>query len=136
MHMLLLGPPGTGRTTCARKLAVMMKQLEVLPSDRFEYVTASNLIDRYVGGTFNNTVEALRHALGGILFIDEAYGMLPGAGNLFGREIMQALLDNITSDEFKGKVIIIMGGYKEQVEELFNYNPGFQSRFDKMRINF
>ena len=62
--------------------------------------------------------------------------MLPGAGNLFGREIMQALLDNITSDEFKGKIIIIMGGYKEQVEELFNYNPGFQSRFDKMRINF
>jgi len=73
--MLLLGPPGTGKTTCARKLAVMMKQLEVLPSDRFEYVTASNLIDRYVGGTFNNTVEALRRALGGILFIDEAYGI-------------------------------------------------------------
>lgn len=113
----------------------MMKQLEVLPSDRFEYVTASNLIDRYVGGSYNNTKEALRRAKGGILFIDEAYGMLP-TRNHFGNEIMQALLDNITTDEYKGKIIIILGGYQEQVEELFNFNPGFQSRFDKMRVEF
>ena len=52
-------------------------QLEVLPSDRFEYTTAVQLIDRYVGGTSNNTIAAMRRAKGGILFIDEAYGMLP-----------------------------------------------------------
>ena len=62
--------------------------------------------------------------------------MLPGKGNLFGSEIMQALLDNVTSEEYAGKIIIILGGYKEHVEELFAVNPGFQSRFDKMRVEF
>lgn len=62
--------------------------------------------------------------------------MLPGKGNLFGAEIMQALLDNVTSEEYSGKIIIILGGYREHVEELFAFNPGFQSRFDKMRVDF
>jgi hypothetical protein len=97
-HMLFLGPPGTGKTTCAKRFATMLKQLEVLPTDKFEYVTASNLIDRYIGGSGNNTVAALRRAKGGILFIDEAYGMLPGKGNWFGGEICQALLDNVTTE--------------------------------------
>lgn len=114
----------------------MLKQLEVLPSDRFEYTTAGQLIDRYVGGTSNNTTEAMRRAKGGILFIDEAYGMLPSKGNWFGGEIMQALLDNVTSEEYKGKIVVILGGYKEHVEELFAVNPGFQSRFDKIRVEF
>ena len=70
-HMLFLGPPGTGKTTFGKRFAQMLKQLEVLPTDRFEYTTAANLIDRYVGGTSNNTLEVLRRAKGGILFIDE-----------------------------------------------------------------
>lgn len=136
MHMLFLGPPGTGKTTCGKRFATMFKQLEVLPTDRFEYTTASQLIDRYVGGTTNNTVEAMKRAKGGILMVDEAYGMLPTKGNWFGQEIMQALLDNITSEEYKGKIVVILGGYKEHVSEIFGMNAGFQSRFDKVRVEF
>jgi thiol-disulfide isomerase/thioredoxin/AAA+ superfamily predicted ATPase len=136
MHMLFLGPPGTGKTTCGRRFATMLKQLEVLPTDRFEYITAGQLIDRYVGGTANNTHDAMKRAKGGILFIDEAYGMVPKGNGNFGSEIMQALLDDITSDEFRGKILVILGGYKEHVEEIFAMNAGFQGRFDKIRVEF
>lgn len=64
-HMLFLGPPGSGKTTMGKRFAIMFKQLNLLPSDRFEYTTASNLIDRFVGGTGNNTLEAMRRAKGG-----------------------------------------------------------------------
>ena len=64
-HMLFLGPPGSGKTTMGRRFAIMFKQLNLLPSDRFEYTTAGNLIDRFVGGTGNNTLEAMRRAKGG-----------------------------------------------------------------------
>ena len=67
--------------------------------------------------------------------IDEAYAMLPRR-NGFGADIMQALLDNVTTEEFKGKLVVILSGYKEDIEELFGMNPGFQSRFDKKRIEF
>ena len=94
--MLFLGPPGTGKTTAAEKFAIMMYQLGVLPTKKFHYVTASNLIDRYVGGSGNNMKEALERAKGGILFIDEAYGMLPPGrgrgGHSFGGDLMQTLL--------------------------------------------
>merc|ERR1711988_93830 len=108
----------------------------ILPTDRFHYTTANQLIGRYVGSTGNNTTEAMKKAKGGILFVDEAYGMLPKHGNSYGRDIMQTLLDGVTSEEFKGKLIVILGGYEEHVTEIFNENPGFQSRFDKMRVYF
>jgi len=127
-HMLFLGPPGAGKTEAAKRFAKMLMQLELLPTDRFEYTTAGNLIDRYIGGTGNNTLEAMRRAKGGVLFIDEAYAMLPGKGNWFGKEILHCLLENVTTEEFKGKIIIILGGYEDAITQLFAMNPGFQSR--------
>lgn len=135
MHMIFHGPPGTGKTTCAKRFAIMFKQLGLLPRGDYEYVTPSNLMGRYVGDTGNNTLEAMRRAKGGVLFIDEAYGMMPRRAN-FGGDIMQALLDNVTTEEFKGKIIVILGGYEADINELFSVNPGFQSRFDKKRIEF
>jgi SpoVK/Ycf46/Vps4 family AAA+-type ATPase len=134
-HMLFLGPPGTGKTTLGQRFAQMFKHLEILPSDRFEYTTAGNLLGRYMGSTSNNTLDALRKAKGGILFIDEAYGMLPRHGS-YGGEIIQTLIDNVTSEEFKGKVIVILAGYEDHITQLFEINAGFQSRFDKMRVQF
>ena len=85
----------------------MFKQLGLLPLDHVEVVTAANLISRFVGNTGPNVVEAMRRAKGGILFIDEAYGMVPRSGS-FGGEAIQALLDNITLPEFKGNLIVIV----------------------------
>ena len=112
-----------------------MYQLNVLPTNRFHYTTASALIDRYIGGSGANMKEALERAKGGILFIDEAYGMMPRR-HAYGGDLMQVLLDTVTTDEYSGKILVILGGYKHQIEELFSYNPGFQSRFDKIRIEF
>ena len=82
---------GTGKTTSAKRFGVAFKNLELLPRADVEVVTAANLISRYVGGTGNNVIDAMRRAKGGILFIDEAYGMLPRHGS-FGADAIQALV--------------------------------------------
>ena len=69
--MIFHGPPGTGKTTCAKRVGLMFKQLELLPRSDVEYTTASQLIDRFVGGSGANTLEAMRRAKGGILFIGQ-----------------------------------------------------------------
>ena len=134
-HMIFTGPPGTGKTTAAQRFGQMFKNLELLPRADVVVVQASTLLDRYVGGTANNVLDAMRRAKGGILFIDEAYGLVPRHAS-YGGEALKALLDNITSPEFKGKLIIILGGYYEHIEELFTANAGLRSRFDKVRVDF
>lgn len=136
-HMIFTGPPGTGKTTVAQRFGTMFRQLELLPTDHVEVVTAANLISRYVGNTGPNVVEAMRKAKGGILFVDEAYGMVPkGGSSSFGAEAIQAFIDNVTLPEFLGNIIIIFAGYQDDVEQLFGVNPGFRSRFDKRRLVF
>ena len=116
LHMIFTGPPGTGKTTSAKRFGIAFKNLDLLPRADVEIVTAANLIDRYVGGTGNNVIDAMRRAKGGILFIDEAYGMLPNRSG-YGSDACQALLDNITMPEFQGKLIVILSGYEEDVEK-------------------
>jgi thiol-disulfide isomerase/thioredoxin len=114
----------------------MLKHMQVLPTDNIHVVTAGQLIGSYVGHTGANTLTAMNAAKGGILFIDEAYGMMPNGSGNFGLNIMQTLLENITHDDFKGKLVVILAGYADQVEEIFSLNAGFQSRFDKVRLEF
>jgi SpoVK/Ycf46/Vps4 family AAA+-type ATPase/DNA-binding transcriptional MerR regulator len=134
MHMIFHGPPGTGKTTCAKRFGIMFKHLNLLPRSHVEYVTGTNLMGQYVGHSENKTVEAMRRAKGGILFIDEAYALVQRGS--YGPKVLQALLDNITTPEFHGKLVVVLGGYKHQLLELFDVNPGFQSRFDKKRVEF
>jgi len=135
MHMIFHGPPGTGKTTAAKRFALMFKRLGMLPREDCTYVTATELMGQYVGASEAKTRDALRRAKGGILFIDEAYRLVSDRST-YGSQVLQVLLDSVTAPDFQGKVVVILAGYLHDLEKLFGVNPGFQSRFDKKRVEF
>ena len=134
-HMIFTGPPGTGKTTAARKFGQLFYHLELLPTDRVVETTAKTMMGQYVGQTAQLVTAKMEEARGGILFIDEAYSLVPSAGS-FASDAVQTLLDNITKPEFKGNLVIILAGYEKDLDLLFTVNAGLSSRFDKHRISF
>ncbi len=131
LHTVFTGNPGTGKTTVARILAKIYKGLGILEKGHLVEVDRQALVAGYVGQTAIKTGEKITEAMGGILFIDEAYSLANenGAQHDFGGESIQVILKRM--EDLRGKFGVIVAGYTDNMQEFIGSNPGLRSRFDK-----
>jgi Holliday junction resolvasome RuvABC ATP-dependent DNA helicase subunit len=129
MNYLFVGPPGTGKTSLARRFAKIFHSFGLLATDDVVEVSASNLVAGFVGQTAILTKQVLKKGLGRILFIDEAYRLRPDRGNSFAKEALDEIVDQLTKPEFHGKLVVILAGYEADIHSLLDANPGLSSRF-------
>ena len=128
LHLVFTGNPGTGKTTVARILAEIYKEIGVLKSGQLIEVDRSGLVAGYVGQTAIKTQEKINEAIGGVLFIDEAY-TLAKEGNDYGQEAIDTILKAM--EDRRNDFVVIVAGYSEPMHNFINSNPGLKSRFNK-----
>ncbi|GEM_PF-6708619 len=128
LHTALYGPPGTGKTTVARILGRVFARLGLLEPGRFVEANRSNLVGAYIGHTEQKTAEICGQALGGVLFIDEAYGLAPppNSPSDFGRQAIDTLLTWM--ENHKDRLAVIFAGYENEMKRFVDENPGMHSR--------
>ena len=130
LHMVFTGNPGTGKTMMARMMARIYRSLDILSKGQLVEVDRSGLVAGYVGQTAIKTQKVIQKALGGVLFIDEAYALAnQDAPNDFGREAIETLLKGM--EDHRDDLIVIAAGYTELMGRFLHANPGLESRFNK-----
>lgn len=127
LHMLFKGNPGTGKTTVARKLAKMYFEMNLLSKGHFIEAERADLVGEYIGQTAQKTRAIIQKAMGGILFIDEAYSLARGGEKDFGKEAIDSLVKHMEDNH--NDFVLILAGYPYEMERFLTLNPGLKSRF-------
>jgi probable Rubsico expression protein CbbX len=134
LHMSFTGHPGTGKTTVAKRMGTMLNHLGYLRRGHLVVATRDDLVGQFVGHTAPKTKETIKKAMGGVLFIDEAYYLYrPENERDYGQEAIEMLLQ--VMEEKREDLVVILAGYPERMTTFFQYNPGFRSRVAH-HINF
>ncbi|HHY73382.1 MAG TPA: stage V sporulation protein K [Bacillus bacterium] len=127
LHMLFKGNPGTGKTTVARLIGKLLKEMNALSKGHLIEAERADLVGEYIGHTAQKTRDLIKKAVGGILFIDEAYSLARGGEKDFGKEAIDTLVKNM--EDKQNDFILILAGYAKEMEQFLSLNPGLRSRF-------